>query len=147
MLTDHPSFGELSISREEWSWVEDLIHEVNREVQQEARRATFARNLFQWDLATRQFRKIEQRRLLLQKPTDVDLQFHAVCLHPLLVIGHTLMLGSRLFQAEELDNLGVKHEEIEAYVAELEQSFREWHHGFSEAEINQTREKLFGAKA
>jgi len=147
VLTNHPSFGELSISREEWSWVEDLIHEVNREVQQEVRRATFARNLFQWDLAVRQFRKIEQRRLLLQKPTELDLQCHAICLHALLAIGHALVLASKGFQAEELDELGVKREEIAAYVAELEQSLREWHHGFSETEINQAREKLFGAKA
>ena len=147
MLADHPSFGELSISREEWSWVEDLINEVNREVQQQFRRATFPRNLFQWDLAARQFRKIEQRRLLLQKPTELDLQRHAVCLHALLAIGHALVLASRGFQVEELDQLGVRREEIEAYVAELEESLREWHHGFSEEEINQAREKLFGAKA
>jgi len=147
VLADHASFGELRISREEWNWVEDLIQEVKREVQQEIKRATFARNLFQWDLAARQFHKIEQRRLLSQKPTDVDLQCHAVCLHALLAIGHALVLGSRLFHSEELDELGVKREEIEAYVAELEQSLGEWHHGFSKAEINQAREKLFGAKA
>jgi len=74
------------------------------------------------------------------------LQYHAICLHALLAIGHALVLASKGFQAEELDELGVQREEIATYVAELEQSLREWHHGFSEAEINQAREKLFGAK-
>lgn len=146
MATDHPTFGDLSITQEEWKWVADLIEEVHRDIQQEARRARFAKILFQWDLAVRQFRKIEQRRLLLQKPTEIDLKCHALCLHLLLAIGQALVLDAKRFPGAELEELGVKREEIEAYVEELAQSLREWHHGFTQSEVELARERLFGAK-
>ena len=121
-------FDEDSITREEWVWVEDLIKDVAREEESNL----FAQKLFQWDLAVKQFRKIENKRIILGTPKPIDLQFHALCLHALLTIGRALVIESKRFQGEDLTKFQIKHEEVEAYVEELEQSLREWHHGFTE---------------
>ena len=118
--------------------MEDLIRDVARE----ERTDVFAKKLFQWDLAVRQFRKIEQRTFILAEPTPTDLEFHALCLHGLLMIGRSLVLESRQFEPEDLARFQVKDDEIEAYVEDLEQSFREWHHGFSKEELEKTRRLL-----
>jgi len=136
-------FDEAAITREEWAWVEDLIKDVGREEEGDL----FAQKLFQWDLAVKQFRKLEQKRIILGTPTEIDLQFHALCLHGLLTIGRALVITSKQFNAEELVKFQVRHDQIEAYVEELEQSFREWHHGFTEDELARVREALFGGKA
>jgi len=56
-----------------------------------------------------------------------------------------LIIDSRRFKPDDLVKFQIKHEEIEAYVEELEQSLREWHHGFTENELKQVREAVFGA--
>jgi hypothetical protein len=136
-------FDEDGITREEWAWVEDLIKDVAREEES----GLFAQKLFQWDLAVKQFRKIENKRIVLGTPKPIDLQFHALCLHGLLAIGRALVIDSRRFKPDDLVKFQIKHEEIEAYVEELEQSLREWHHGFTEGELAKVREAVFGAKA
>jgi len=136
-------FDDDSITREEWAWVEDLIKDVAREEES----GLFAQKLFHWDLAVKQFRKIENKRIILGTPKPIDLQFHALCLHGLLTIGRALVIGSRRFEPDDLMKFQIKHEEIEAYVEELEQSLREWHHGFTEGELAKVREAVFGGKA
>lgn len=136
-------FDDDSITREEWAWVESLIKDVAREEESDL----FAQKLFQWDLAVKQFRKLENKRIILGTPKPLDLQFHALCLHGLLTIGHALVIDSRRFKPDDLVKFQIKHEEIEAYVAELEQSFREWHHGFTENELAEVREAVLGGKA
>lgn len=137
------TFDEQSITREEWSWVEALIRDVKREEDG----AEFCQTLFQWDLAVRQFRRTEQKRLVLASPTPTDLEFHATCLHALLAVGHALMIHSRDFKPEDLAAFKIKHEEVEAYVQDLEQSYREWHHGFSNSELEKARQSIFCGKA
>ena len=131
------------ITAREWQWVRGLIHEVTRHEDRE----TFAKELFQWDLAVIEFRKVELRRITLGTPTDDDLRFHSACLHSLLGVGHALIAKAHGFQPLEMSRFGVSHEQIAAYVEELERSFREWHHGFSEADLTHAREKIFGVTA
>lgn len=136
------TFGDAFITREEWTWVEELIRDVERDHLKEA----FAKRLFQWDLAVQQFRKIEQRRLLLQPPTQDDLRYHAICLHALLAIGNALVIQARSFKPEDLATFDVRHAEVEAYVSELNHTLNEWHHGFSKAELEAARNHIFGGK-
>lgn len=132
-----------NITREEWAWVEDLIKDVAQEEESDV----FVQKLFQWDLAVKQFRKIENKRMILGSPRPIDLQFHALCLHGLLTIGRALLIEAKRFNADDLVKFQVKHEDIEAYVEELEQSLREWHHGFTEKELTRVREAVFGGEA
>lgn len=131
------------ISPQEWEWVKGLIQEVQRQEERES----FAKQLFQWDLAVKEFRKLENKRFVLSEPNQIDLQFHAVCLHAMLAIGHSLIIQSNGFEKSELAQFGVTHEQIAAYVEELKQSYREWHHGFTDTEITEATNKIFGASA
>jgi len=143
MATVRQNLDQEVITREEWAWVEGLVRDVARQEESDV----FARRLFQWDLVVRQFRKIEHKRIVLGAPTATDFDFHARCLQGLLGIGHALVLDAQKFEPEALARLGIKGEEIAAYVEELEQSFREWHHGFSEQELEKVRQAAFSAKA
>jgi len=136
-------FPQENITPEEWAWVRDLIQEV----QQEEQRDSFVKCLFEWDLAVRQFRKVEMRRIILASPTENDILHHALCLHALLAIGNALLLEGKKFSDEQLAIFKVSFNQITAYVAELEQSFREWHHGISETELAKSRQAIFGATA
>ena len=118
-----------------------------RDLVREESRAEFLRNLFQWDMAIRQFWKVELKRIILGTPTKNDLDFHAMCLHTLLAIGRSLMLGSKDFEPAELARNHVAHDHIESYVEDLEQSFREWHHGLTLEEVGAAERKIFGAAA
>src|SRR5260221_645167 len=101
-----------SITPQEWQWVQELIAEIQRQERREA----FAQTLGQWDLAVRQFRKVEQRRFIGGSPTEEDLRYHAVCLHDLLSVGHNLMRHAGQFTDQELLSLNVRREEIAAYI-------------------------------
>jgi|GEM_PF-1660579 len=137
------TFSDESITQEEWAWVNDLIEEVRRETERDA----FTRQLFQWDLAVKQFRKLEMKRMFQRQPTPTDLHYHGMCLHALLAIGHALVIDSRKSQAPELKYFNIHHEHIEAYVEELEMSLREWHHGFTEERLDEVRNKVLSSAA
>jgi hypothetical protein len=107
----------------------------------------FATGVGSWDLAVRQFRRVEMRRIITGSPTETDRLHHAICLHALLAFGKILILEARRFPDADLAAVGIAHDQIAAYVTELEQSLREWHHGISEAELNDARQRIFGAAA
>jgi hypothetical protein len=132
-----------SITPQEWDWVQELIQEVQRQELREA----FATGVGSWDLAVRQFRRVEMRRIITGTPTEKDRLHHAICLHALLAFGKVLVLEARRFSDADLAGVGIAQDQIAAYVAELEQSLREWHHGISEAELNAARQRIFGAAA
>jgi hypothetical protein len=131
------------ITPQEWRWVQELIAEVHRP----ERRVAFAQTIGQWDLAIRQFRKVEQRQFLEGAPTEEDLRYHGMCLQALLAIGNNLVLQAQRFNADELAALNVRRSEIAACVEELEQSVREWHHDFAAEEIKAAQERIFGGPA
>jgi hypothetical protein len=134
---------ESKISREHWEWVRGLIRDIERE----EKRDEFLRTLFQWDLAVREFRKVELAAMILGQPVEQDFHFHAICLHSLLATGHSLILMAEQFDPKDLEHCRVEPAQITAYVEELEQSFREWHHGFNDHEVEATRVKIFGGEA
>src|SRR5437588_1381048 len=112
MAATEQSSDNEAITLAEWAWVEGLISEVSQEGESNA----FARKVFQLDLAMRQFRKLEHRRIVLGPPTATDLDLHARCLEGLLTIGRALVLRADQFQPAELVRLGIKHDEIAACV-------------------------------
>lgn len=131
------------ISQEEWQWVHDMIRDIEREEQ----RDQYLSSLFQWGLAVRQFRKVEIKRMILGNPDEADFDYHAMCLHALLAIGTALKMNVGQFEREDLIKFHVEPEHILCYVQELEQSFREWHHGFTPQELGAAKAKIFGATA
>lgn len=128
------------ISAEQWEFVRNLINDIARA----QKRDEFVGSLFQWDLAVRQFRRVELNRVILGDPDKRELDLHAVCAHLLLGIGHALKMLSDDFTDEELAAFAVTRGQIAAYVEELEQSFREWHHGLTPEEVRAAEVRIFG---
>ena len=124
---------------DQWIWLQELIDDVVRENKRDA----FARSFFEWHLAVRQFRKVEEKRILSGAPTDLDLEHHARCLDGLLGIGRSLALQSKSFGDRTPVHLQIDRAQLDAYVEELELSLREWHHDFAESELEKVRKALF----
>src|ERR1043166_5779281 len=138
-----PDLAQEALAPDEWGWVHDLILDVERGEQGLA----FIGKYGEWDLAVRQFRKVETRRITLGQPNERDWLWHAACLHGLLSKGKLLLLEATKLSERDLSLCNVTRKEIEAYVADLEQSLREAHHDFSESELAKAREKIFCAAA
>jgi hypothetical protein len=128
-----------TVTEQDWKHVQELIAELKQDEACE----DFLKALFQWDLVVKSFRKTADRRLLFSTPTEVDLQFHAMSINALLALGNALLLQAKQFSPEELAKHRVKHSEIEAYVEDLAQRHREWHHGFTADEVSALRRKIF----
>jgi hypothetical protein len=130
------------ISTDQWDWIRELIRDLERDETREG----FPKQLFQWDLAVKQFRKAEQARMLLDSPSQRDLRCHSICVCTLIAIGQSLVLQAEQLPADELSLCEMNHEQLAACVEELEQSFREWHHGFTAEEVKAAREAIFGVQ-
>jgi len=129
----------VNLTEQDWKHVRELIEELNRD---EACQ-DFLKGLFQWDLVVKSFRKTENRRMIFADPTKEDLRLHAMCLNALMAIGNALVIQAKEFSPEELAKHNVAHEQIEAYVEDLAQRYREWHHGFTTDEVEGLRRKIF----
>jgi hypothetical protein len=133
---------EPQISFDQWDWIRGLIRDVERDESREE----FPKRLFQWDLAVKQFRKAEQAKMVLSSPSERDIRCHSICTCTLIAIGQSLVLQAEQAPADELQSCKMNHEQLAAYVEDLEQSFREWHHGFTPEEVKATQEAIFGAQ-
>jgi hypothetical protein len=133
------------ITPEEWKYTRDMIAECAAEQASDERREDFARRFFQWDLAVRYFRKMEMKRMIHGEPSEMDYRCQALLLHTLAAGGHAFVMLSKTFSPEELSVMGLKHEDIVAYVEELEQSNREAQCVLSPAELEIIQRQVFGA--
>jgi hypothetical protein len=138
-----PDLPRLEISPEEWVWVHNLIQDVRAQ----AERDNLVKTCGEWEMALREFRKVEMKRMVLGSPTEKDILSHGACLHTLLATGKMLILEILKFADIELASHGVTLEQIAAQVEELEQTVRESNHPFSESELDRVREKLFSGPA
>ena len=134
---------EESITPQEWQGVKELIDELEQDAQCEL----FVKSLFQWDLAVKYFRKVELRRIILGEPKEEDLRFHAMCLNALMAVGNALLLKAKTLKDGYLASINITYSQIDAYVEELSQSYREWHHGFTKKEVGDLKARIFGGAA
>jgi hypothetical protein len=131
------------ITPQDWASVRDLIKEVQRSELCDV----FAKTLFWWDLTVKTFRKVEFSMILLGEPTPEDFQNYFASLAALIAIGHSLIGRSREFSPDELAKFEVTHEQIEAYVEDLQITYREHNHGFTSQELGAASVKIFGETA
>ena len=129
------------ITAHEWAWVRALIQDVMRERERE----DFVTAYAEWNLAIRQFRKIEDERIILNEPTAEDLLEHEACLAGLVEQGRNLVRQATKLTDAELAALHIARENLEAGLWSLQQDWDVRHHQFSEAELEAARRKIFGA--
>jgi hypothetical protein len=128
---------------DDWQAVQTLIEEIGQDQNQDL----FKRSLVEWQLAVRQFRKVELHQMVLREPDETDLRFHAICLRSLLAMGETLEVWSRSLDAEALADIQIGHDDIRALVEDLKLGLREWHHSYPPEELKRLQNIIFGGTA
>lgn len=131
------------ITAHEWAWVRALIQDVMRERERE----DFVTAYAEWNLAIRQFRKIEDERIIFSEPTPEDWQEYDACLDGLLQQGRKLVAQSRSLSDQELTAVNVRRENVEAGLWMIEREWRIRHEPVPEAELAEARRRVFGAEA
>ena len=85
--------------------------------------------------------------MVLREPDEMDLRFHATCLHSLLAMGEALASWSRSLDAEALADVQIAHDDLQASVEDLKLGLREWHHSCPPDELRRLQEIVFGGPA
>jgi hypothetical protein len=132
-----------SAASRDWDAVREFIEEVDGDQNQDQ----FKRSLVEWQLAVRQFRKVELQQMVLREPDETDLRSHAICLHSLLAMGEALASWSRSLDAEALADVQIGHDDLQASVEDLKLGLREWHHSSPPEELKRLQNIVFGGAA
>ena len=101
----------------DWVAVKILLDEVDEEIT--ARRSHLLYRVTAWMLATRIFKRVEERKLVLTDPAPRDIEYHRAFTS--LLLGHGDFLLMELKRHEEIDpeNIGVKFADVAAHVEDL----------------------------
>jgi hypothetical protein len=125
----------------QWEFVQQLLRDLQNEEEQEE----IARAFGGWSLALKSFRRAETRRMVLQEPTEVDRLFHRACVTNLISFGSMLDLVASQQDQSALAERGVRLSEIKALVADLRNSYDEWHGQVPDSRIAALNERIFNA--
>ena len=111
------------ISVNEWTAVQDLLHDL----QSEEDREHLAYLYGQWRLSIRAFRRVEARRMTAMEPTETDILFHKACVTDLMSFGTLLQIAAQGHDDDELARHGVRPDVMDAILRDLHNTFDEWH--------------------
>jgi hypothetical protein len=129
------------ISSGQWEFVKGLLHDLEAEEIREALGIHFG----QWRLSIKAFRRVEALRMTLAEPTELDLAFHKACVTDLISFGTLLEIAARDHQDEDLAKHGIERRVIKAILADLQNTFDEWHGQVPDSRVRDLQEKIFDA--
>lgn len=124
-----------------WQFVKNLLHDLQAEEDREQLASLFG----QWRLSIRFFRRVETARMLACEPTEVDLLFHQACVTELISVGTLIELAAMGHTEEDLRAHGLKLAVIRSMVADLRNTFDEWHGQTGEDHIAKLQDRIFHA--
>jgi len=130
-----------SASPEQWQFVKELLHDLEAEENSEALGSHFG----QWRLSIKAFRRVEALRMTLMEPTELDLLFHKACVAELISSGSILDIAAREQKNEDLARHGIERRVIKALLADLHNTFDEWHGQVPEPRIQDIQQRIFNA--
>ncbi len=128
----------------DWVAVKILIDEVDEEIS--ARRSHLLFRLNAWLLAIRIFKRIEERKLILCDPAPRDIEYHRAFTSLLLGHGEVLLLELKRHQEIDPENIGVRFEDISAYVDDLRYDQRSRYGDMTEARRDDILREVFGGE-
>src|SRR5437764_1160415 len=82
----------------DWEFVSSLLQDVQAESAREELASLFG----QWKLSIRQFRKIEERRMVRATPDEIDLEFHKMLITDLMSFGTALQIEATQHESQDL---------------------------------------------
>jgi hypothetical protein len=100
----------------------------------------------QWDATVRRFRQIEEGRFYEEEPTDFDRENHRALLHLLIGLGRNWLLETQNFTDQQWSGYGITRADLEAYIADLEDTFFMFYApDFEPGRTAELRKAIFGA--
>jgi hypothetical protein len=129
------------VSTQQWEFVKQLLHDLELEENHEALGIHFG----QWRLSIKAFRRVEALRMTLMEPTGLDLLFHKACVADLISFGTILDIAAGEHYDEALANHGIERKVIKALLADLQNTFDEWHGQVPEPRIDALKQRIFNA--
>ncbi len=129
------------VSTQQWQFVRQLLHDLEAEENREALGSHFG----QWRLSIKAFHRVEALRMTLMEPTELDLLFHKACVAELIGFGTILDIAASEQQDVDLARHGIDRKVIKALLADLQNTFDEWHGQVPEPRINDLMQRIFNA--
>ncbi len=129
------------ISANEWTAVQDLLHDL----QSEEDREHLAYLYGQWRLSIRAFRRVEARRMTAMEPTEKDILFHKACVTDLMSFGTLLQIAAQKHADNELATHGFRRDVMDAMLRDLHNTFDEWHAPVPQDRLNLLSAAIFDA--
>ena len=83
--------------------------------------------------------------MTLMEPTELDLLFHKACVAELISFGTILDIAASEQKDEDLAKHGIERRVIKALLADLQNTFDEWHGQVPEPRINDLQQRIFNA--
>lgn len=133
------------IAPHHWRWVEGLIADIEADNAAQCFHAALA--AVRWHVAIQEFNKLEVERMALAEPTLNDLRGHKYCLDKLIAAGEIIANAIEEAGDAGLQGYNMTLADFTAYIDDLRQRHREWHHEFTGAEVLAAQTKIFGATA
>jgi hypothetical protein len=128
-------------SSQHWEFVKGLLHDLEAEEICEALGSHFG----QWRLSIKAFRRVEALRMTLMDPTALDLSFHKACVAELISFGTLLDIAASGQADPDLARQGFERNALKATLADLQNTFDEWHGQVPESRIEELQGRIFNA--
>lgn len=129
------------VSTQQWEFVQGLLRDLEAEENREALGSHFG----QWSLSIKAFRRVAALRMTLIEPTELDLLFHKACVADLIAFGTILDIAAATHRNEDLAKHGIDRNVIKAVLADLQNSFDEWHGQVPPHRIKELQQRIFNA--
>jgi hypothetical protein len=129
------------VSTYHWEFVKELLRDLEAEENREALGSHFG----QWRLSIKAFRRVEALRMTLMEPTEMDLLFRKACAAELIGFGTILDITASKHRDEDLVKHGIERKVIKAILADLQNTFDEWHGQVPEPRMNALKQRIFDA--
>lgn len=129
------------ISPGDWEFVQSLLHDLQAEEDREQIASLFG----QWRLSIKAFRRVEERRMIRNKPEPLDLMRHKACVTNLISFGTVISIAAKEHTDEELAQHGLRKDVIDSIVQDLHNTFDEWHGQVPDRRIEELNQRIFNA--
>jgi hypothetical protein len=128
----------------DWVAVKILLDEVDQEIA--ARRSHVLFRLSAWIMALRIFRRVEERKFILNSPVPRDLDYHRAFISLLVGQGDVLILELRRHEESDPQAIGISFEDIAAQVEELRYDQLSRYGDMTEERRSSILREVFGAE-
>ena len=131
-----------AVNEQDWSAVKLLVGELEQEMAERRSRLLFRISV--WIMSVRVFKKVEDRQMVLNKPSARDHDYHKAMLSFLEGCGEMLLLELKRQKEDDPQTIGIEFKDFEACVADLHYAHREWYGDMTKERREEILSDVFG---